>query len=361
MESKVLFPIQIDQPQRTLNLCFTLTTRCNLNCEYCFNRQALPSDMLPELAYQLYSAYAGIKTAPLSSVVSVILFGGEPTLNYPAVQEIFHAAADQGHKVLPRLVTNGVIDGAMLDQLIDDMYYFQVSYDGLFSARMGAATETIVKRTIQKVSEAGLPLFLRCTVHSGNVENMVEIIRDAKRFGADTVGFAPVALMGNAIRNAVSRPRLEDYVENFIKALELALVTGINVYSAEINYLSKKGRSAPAPTLVFLPDGSVSYSIKYCSVSSPGAQDLLVGSYDAEARRLIFDWDRLRERERIFAANQPGCCGDCSAFPLCRSLNLFDILSVRENPGHLDTYYCEITRMLLQRLEGFDLSGNIPF
>lgn len=361
MENEVLFPIRIDQPQCALNLCFTLTTRCNLNCKYCFNREALPSDMSPELAHQIYHAYANQKTTPQTSIVSVILFGGEPTLNYGAIQEISRAAEIHAHKILPRLVTNGVIDDGLLNQLIDDKYYFQISYDGVFNARMGVETERLVKRTIQKVSEAGLPLFLRGTIHSGNVEKMVDIIKDAKRFGADTVGFAPVALMGNAVKNAVSRPKLEEYVENFIKALEFALVEGINVYSAEINYLSKKGRISPAPTLVFLPDGSISYSIKFCSALSSGARDLIVGQYDPKAQSLAFDWERLQQRSRIFSVNQPRYCGGCSAFHDCRSLNLFDILSVVEDPGQLDSYYCDITRMVLKRLEGINLSGNIPF
>jgi hypothetical protein len=170
-----------------------------------------------------------------------------------------------------------------------------------------------------------------------------------------------VALMGNAIRNAVSRPALDDYVDNFISALQVALDLGVNVYSAEMNYVSKRGKPSPAPTLVFLPDGSISYSIKYCSVSSSGARDLIVGRYDPQAHSLDFSWDRLQQRAQIFSANQPSYCGDCSAFPDCRSLNLFDILSVRQDPGRLDTYYCDITRMVLKRLEGMNISGNIAF
>ncbi|MBN2469575.1 MAG: radical SAM protein [Anaerolineae bacterium] len=361
MEHKALFPIRIDQPQAALNLCFTLTTRCNLNCAYCFNREARPVDMDPGLAYRLYQAYAALKTAPQTAIISVILFGGEPTLNYPTIQAIFRAAGEHGHKVLPRLVTNGVIAEALLERLIDEMYYFQISYDGAFGARMGAETEAIVRRTVRKVGEAGLPLFLRSTIHAGNVDQMVEIVQDAKRFGADTVGFAPVAMMGNAKRNAVARPRPEVYVDNFIKALECALDAGINVYSAEINYLSKRGRSSPAPTLVFLPDGSLSYSIKFCSAESAGARELVVGGYDPGTQRLEFAWERLAERARIFSANQPKTCGGCSAFQDCRSLNLFDLLSASEDPGPLDSYYCDITRMALKRLEGMNLSGNMPY
>jgi MoaA/NifB/PqqE/SkfB family radical SAM enzyme len=361
LENKVLFPIQIDQPQSALNLCFTLTTRCNLNCAYCFNRETLPVDMSPALAYEIYTAYAALKVTPQTSIVSVILFGGEPTLNYSAIHEIFHAAEEQNHRVLPRLVTNGVIPEELLNRLIEDMYYFQISYDGGPGERMDVETGRIVRRTIARVSEAGLPLFLRSTIHAGNVASMVDIVRDSKRFGADTVGFAPVAMVGNARRNAISRPKPEDYVDNFIQALEAALDEGINVYSAEINYLSKRGRISPPPTLVFLPDGSISYSIKYCLSMSSGAQDLIVGRYDIETRSLTFFWNRIQQRSQIFSTNQKKYCLNCSAFPDCRSLNLFDLLSVMEDPGQLDSYYCDITRMVLQRLEGMDLSGNIPF
>jgi MoaA/NifB/PqqE/SkfB family radical SAM enzyme len=371
MAVETLFPIRIDRPQDALNLCFTLTTRCNLNCAYCFNREALAADMSPELAYRLYNAYARMKAAAqqpdapqaakAQSTVSVILFGGEPTLNHPAIQAITRAAQEQGHRVLPRLVTNGVIAEALLDRLIEEGYYFQVSYDRVSAARMGEEKEEIVLRTIQKVSHAGLPLFLRSTIHAGNVEQMAEIIRDAQRFGADAVGFAPLALMGSAVKNAVARPSAADYVDNYLRALDLALELGINVYSAEINYLSKRGRASPAPTLVFLPDGSISYSIKYCSVSAAGARDLLVGRYDPETEALVFDRERIEQRARIFAANQPGQCGACSALAHCRGLNLFDILSIRENPGKVDSYYCEITRELLKRLEGKDLKGNVAY
>lgn len=361
MENNPLFPIRIDQPQEAQNLCFTLTTRCNLNCDYCFNWETRPYDMRPELAYDLYTAYAGLRTTGQTAMVSVILFGGEPTLNYTAIQQISRAAAEQRHKMLPRLVTNGVIDDALLEKLLNDMYYFQISYDGDFSARMDGEKGQVVRRTIQRVSEAGLPLFLRSTIHSGNVGKMVAIVKEASRCGADTIGFAPVALMGNAARNAVSRPPLNEYVENFIKALETALELGVNVYSAEINYLGKQGRGSPAPTLVFLPDGSISYSIKFCSAASAGAQDLIIGNYDAVTRSLVFYWERINQRAAIFTANQSSYCGGCTALSLCRSLNLFDYLSVQQNPGKLDNYYCDITRALLKRLEAFDLSANMAF
>ena len=71
--------------------------------------------------------------------------------------------------------------------------------------------------------------------------------------------------------------------------------------------------------------------------------------------------DRFQQRTRIFSVNQPRYCRGCSALHDCRSLNLFDLLSVMEDPGQLDGYYCDITRTLLKRLEGMDLSGNIPF
>lgn len=102
-------------PARVKALCLFAADNCNLSCRYCFVEQGRP-----EPAAVLMSAAVGKAAVDFLLQASgprrrceIDFFGGEPLLNWPAVQEIAAYAREQsaarGKEIAFTLTTNGML------------------------------------------------------------------------------------------------------------------------------------------------------------------------------------------------------------------------------------------------------------
>ena len=361
-------PYIMDSPLSSATLCFIVTNNCNLNCSYCFNYLSEGrEDMTPETATGILKAYleSGEQRKRIPALRHIIFFGGEPTLNIEAIRSIMKYINSHHIDCVPRLVTNGVIDRLTLAELVEELFYFQVSFDGFGSQfrkdRKGRVNiNSRIRETLRCVAEAGLPIFLRATVHAGNVGDMTDIVRFAHAHGVNTVAFTPVALMGNAVVSEIQRPDMDSYVENYYRALDTALHLGVNFYSSEMFHYHRGG-SSRFPPLVWFPDGYLAFTIKYSSSRGEKAQKVIVGKYHVEQNRIIIDSEKIAGMAMNFINNRSRHCGDCPALALCKGNLNFDLFSTNPRVEAYDTYYCRITGDIVKRLEHYDLSTNNPY
>lgn len=102
-------------PARVKALCLFAADSCNLSCRYCFVEQGRPKPVTA-----LMSAAVGMAAVDFLLQASgsrrhceIDFFGGEPLLNWPAVQEIAAYAREQsaarGKEVAFTLTTNGML------------------------------------------------------------------------------------------------------------------------------------------------------------------------------------------------------------------------------------------------------------
>jgi sulfatase maturation enzyme AslB (radical SAM superfamily) len=361
-------PFRIYDPLGAPTLCYLVTSQCNIYCDYCFNyAHSTGQKMAAELAVSVFDLYVRYHRAAKTPVFCphLIFFGGEPTLNVPAILAVLEYANSNNIDCVPRVVTNGVMGDAVLERLIAERVYFQISYDG---------TEDVLRRTrltmanvnghivptIRKVVSSDLPVFLRATIHAGNVGSMADIVRFAVDEGVQTVAFAPLCMEGNAQRHQVGRPSIDDYERNYFKALDMALSAGIGFYSSELMYFQRGGKSE-WPPLVWLPDGHLAFTIKYGSSRMSGAESVIVGRYDVEAQALEIDTAKIESMMASFVRNQAQYCSGCAAFSACRGRRLFDLYATNPELAPFDQYYCEILRRLVNRLSSYDVSQNYVF
>lgn len=361
-------PYKIFAPMSSTSLCLIVTNECNLRCKYCFNYVRKNTErMSPGLAVSIVDLYIRFQRQLRKKhfCPQIIFFGGEPSLNDEAIFGVLEYLNRYRVDCVPRLVTNGVISDRLLSKFIEEKFYFQISFDGIHSYcrvdKSGACVNPIVVRTIEKVSEARLPIFLRATIHSENVTQMREIVKFAAAHNIDVVAFKTVDTEGNeSTRNGIGRPTIEEYIENYFSALELALSLGVNFYSSEVNEYQRKTKSYPPP-LVWFPDGHLAFTIKYASVLEHAADKVIVGKYSIEKEQIEFDCDKMETMAGNFLHNQRTHCLHCIAFDYCKGRRCFDIFAAVDNLEEYDAYSCDVTRQIIQGLNHHNLQYNQPF
>jgi radical SAM protein with 4Fe4S-binding SPASM domain len=354
-------PYRVDRPMATSTVCLIVTNRCNIWCDYCFNYirdSKHHEDMSPETAVGVIDQlrYYHSQSTNKPFIPHIIFFGGEPTLNMKVIDNVMEYIDAHHIDCIPRLVTNGIMSDSLLDKLIDEMFYFQISYDGeeanlrRYKNDISSPSARVIQ-TLHRVARANLPIFIRATVHAGNVHRMKDVVTFAAEHGATAVAFAPLALMGNALHTATLRPGIADYVENYFAALELALSLGIHFYSCEMDEFVRGGRPY-APPLVILPDGQIAFSIKFASSKVDRAPAFMVGHYQRRSEQHMIEFfdQKIRHLIQNFAVNQEKFCLNCSAFNYCRGRRMYDLFSANPAQDDYDSYYCTISRHILERL-----------
>jgi sulfatase maturation enzyme AslB (radical SAM superfamily) len=361
-------PYKMFDPMSSKSLCLIVTNACNLKCQYCFNYVIRNNErMSAELAVSIvdfYACYQG-HTHRGHFCPQIIFFGGEPTLNPEAIFKVMDYMNQHHLDCVPRLVTNGIMPDRLLERFIEEKFYFQISFDGLQSQfrtdKSGTCVNSRIIQTVEAVTNAHLPIFLRATIHSENVDEMVDIVRFAIAHKINAVAFKPVVLeREDNLQNGVKRPRIEDYIGNYFSALELALRSGVNFYSAEIGEYQRKAKSHPPP-LVWFPDGHLAFTIKYASAREHNATTVIIGRYSEENKQVEFDVEKIEKMTQNFIHNQELHCMHCLAFQYCKGQRCFDLFAANDSLKNYDTYSCDITRKIVERLDNYALGENQPY
>jgi len=88
-----------DRIFRPITLQFSLTDRCNLNCDFCANQNRTQQEFASGEVYDLLKVFSQM------GAISVEFTGGEPTL-HPAIEWIIESAANMGYAI--GIKTNGI-------------------------------------------------------------------------------------------------------------------------------------------------------------------------------------------------------------------------------------------------------------
>lgn len=120
-----------------------ITQRCNLNCSYCYERFKSHRSMDFSTAKRCLEEELRCVESEKQrfSWLLVELFGGEPLLNFPLIQEVVAWARESVHSVplMFMIITNGTL---LTDSVREwfrnnkDMIVLTVSYDGSFQSQM---------------------------------------------------------------------------------------------------------------------------------------------------------------------------------------------------------------------------------
>lgn len=163
-----------------------LTSRCNFACEYCYeHRNSLTADNIFDLDKKQARAnirdiMARNKNPEEQNII--VLFGGEPTLNWDVCKDAVRYAYSLNTNVFFCLSTNGwkfkqdqfCLDFIKLSHDVNHQIGLDLSFDGVGNFRRkllnGKDTTEGMYEVLRNVHKYGIRFNLRYTVHAGNVD-----------------------------------------------------------------------------------------------------------------------------------------------------------------------------------------------
>ncbi|MCP4350129.1 MAG: radical SAM protein [Desulfobacterales bacterium] len=339
-----------------------LTTRCNLNCIYCYAMDGTKKHINMNFSI----AKMGIDLACCNALESKknnfnVNFhgGGEPTTNWKIFTESLSyartIAQKNGLKVYSNAASNGVYSNEQCQWIINNLQGVNLSMDGLPEIhdfhrplKNGDSSSQIVLKTIEAFEKAQFPYNIRSTVTSYSVKSLSKGIEWLlNRFRPKRIMVEPVYNLGRG-QNKAFHVEPEQFIEAFREAGKIADEFDVPLlYSAaRIDVLTNRFCGACGDSFCLTPSGKISSCYEIFEDDVEFSSEFVFGNCDINSDSLMFDHKKLqnlrnRKVEDIQWCKECfckwHCAGDC--------LNLVRHAMVKnEFMGHPR---CEITQALI--------------
>lgn len=231
--NKINADIKKENNANNIQVSFNLTSRCNLNCDYCAARKDLKNlnykDMQPEIILKSYDKIR--KMHPKSTLDLTAMGQGEPLLNWQGVLTIDDIGRkDKNTRLFA--ITNGtplVRDRAV--ELAQRGWNLAISYDGILNEleRKGARHEDIEK-TIEEVMKASPDSLdktvIKMTITPLSLSVLKQSLVRLQNIGVKYVMFGPVSPLGKYEnkRGLIEDPKkMNSLLEHVLFAEEIGL------------------------------------------------------------------------------------------------------------------------------------------
>ena len=208
---EVIQPLPTPVGHRLVKLVLTVAQACNLRCTYCYAEGGPYGSsnlmMTPEVAVSavnsIFERYAG--------VALVQFFGGEPTLNLPAmkaavaqVRQCLSASPSLGPTEFG-IVTNGTrLSDELLKFYKDNRMQIVVSHDGpalVHDAQRptvsGEPSCEAINENLRRLRDEQVPFDIQCTYTARHIEagiNVVNLLEYFETLGARRISIVPAAV-----------------------------------------------------------------------------------------------------------------------------------------------------------------------
>lgn len=218
---KYLYDCKAFETQKIQFVVIT-TYKCNLACPYCYEGkgEVYSQKMDHEMAEKIMKAMKNRILHLQSKFITLILFGGEPLLNFDVgikiVKEMGVWCKKHDRVLRTFMVTNGTlltkeichllrdhIDGVQLT--VDGP---QVYHDTTRIYKNGKGTYTDVIRALKTALECGIDVSLRVQISKENCHSMDQLFQDLKPFlesGKVTLNIAPLSRYSGICSNFSSQ------------------------------------------------------------------------------------------------------------------------------------------------------------
>lgn len=315
-------PLEPCPSPTTADIGLILTTECNLRCRYCYvTRKTGLRTMTPEFAIRVIRG----KVIPGVQKISVLFFGGEPTLNMPAIKSVVEYIKRLGLEYRFIINTNGTACDRDLDFMISNGFIFSVSSDGppettdlMRPALDRRGSGRRVERTIRRVIDSRLLLQVRATITKENVTSLPDGIDYWSDLGVEFAHVEPASRSYGSEADTL-RPDPMEYISSVQQAVDEAQRRGIWVISSPyMNLLTPStyfcGTVAGEREL-YTPDGAISACYRVQD-SNPSLSSFLIGRYQACNDTFSRDETRIGQLRSIIPRPQ-GPCATCHARYIC--------------------------------------------
>ncbi len=369
-----------DAPSMTRLVIF-LTSKCNLQCAYCYARGGDSGKTIRKDVWQIamdhfFSTLAwgeAWRFARRHGVNLTIHGGGEPTVEFATLKEIVaefrERARGAGLRTTVTLGTNGTYAEAVHQWIVENDIQVTFSLDGPRDIhnlqrpfRSGAPSYDLVVRNLAALVKAGRYVSIRATITREALATMEETVELARQLGLAAVRFEPVTLTGRGSSGTVSRPDVEQFTEKFLKCFLLGLRYDINVGYSGIHCFERCRQrfcSACGHNFGVTPDGDISTCYEVLDATDPAASMFFIGRVDVAERRVVLDEQRIEALKRRVASNMKACEGCLLRYQCAGDCPIKSFRYSTRDLYHPDPYRCEIANRINKTLIAWVADGVI--
>lgn len=315
-------------------ISYLLTTRCNLDCRYCYTNKTDYDHQTLDLDF----ARAGTRDYFETRESRHIRFfgAGEPTYEFGLVRDIYDYAREVGgNGVTAEIQTNGVFSRRTADWMCENLDIIWVSCDGTpdiqnyYRPTLGQApsSDALEKNVRYLVSQGNGMTGMKMTVSSKVVGRQKECLQYFYDLGVRKVWADPIfPAIGQT--TALDDIDYDDYTKDFLEAVEFARSKGMHygsLLTCNFDSESEINCRACLPSPHLTTDGYISA----CDMAMFGNNDdhmsvFIYGKWDAERKTISYDQEKIDILRSRTIHNMPGC-GDCNARKNCAGFCLGEV------------------------------------
>jgi uncharacterized protein len=335
-----------------------LTETCNLACGYCYAKASSTKHVPMGKDVAKAAVDVALKNAlnrPNRTAEFRFLGGGEPTLEWELIvwisNYIRYKADEMEVKYWIRLITNGVLlTDERVGWITKNIQFVTLSFDILPELQMnrpfpnGKSSHKTLLRTIEKLGRFGVKFHLRTTISSDASSRLVEMVEYVKNNTcATTIRFEPMAEIGRANDNELSKPKQQQFVDAFKAAYKLGKEYGIDVTCKMFTNIERRSTRFCNIEFAVTSEGNVAGCHRYSRKNVDGFDMFHVGRF--ENNKFSFDINKINQLRHI-DTDSFSDCKSCFARWSCAS----GCLSARLTSEGVSSSgpLCHLTRELLK-------------
>ena len=284
-------------------ISFFLTTRCNLNCIYCYTNKSTFEHQ--DQTLNLDFAKAGIDDYYETNYKRHIRFfgAGEPTEEFDLMKKIYYYAKDKDYRTTAEIQTNGCFSEEVAKWLAWNVDIIWISSDGtpdiqdyyrpmLSNSKSSEILERNIRYIVNQKCESGV-VGIRSTITDSNYEKQIEMIKYFSKMGIKNFWVDPVfPSIGEIESHNRWKFDMGKFIEKFIEAVRYAYSHGMTYGSILTCNFDEPGEVAcrallPVPHLT--TDGYISACDMALFGNDNNHMDVFIyGKWDEEKKKIIY-------------------------------------------------------------------------
>lgn len=341
-------------------ISFYLTTKCNLDCIYCYTHKNSDGHAHQTLDYEF--AKAGIDDYYQTGLAHHVRFfgAGEPTLELSLMQKILTYAKEKDSNTTSELQTNGCFNRDTVQWVAENIDVVWVSSDGVPLIQdyyrplvSGGRSSSVLERNIKYLSENSRGMVgIRATITNTNVYRQIDMIKYFSKFGIINFWVDPI-FPGIDDVAAYEDLDIKIFTQEFLRAVKYAHQYGMTYGSILTCNFDEPGEYAcraclPVPHLT--TDGYVSACDMALFGNDTNHMNVFIyGKWNAEERKIEYFQDKIKFLQSRKLSNMPRC-QKCDAGEFCRGYCLGEVMNETKDLFGCKSGICESIRKLWHEL-----------
>lgn len=321
-----------------------VTTKCNLNCDYCFTNKNQNEHKDQTISYDFVKK--GIDDYFLQNYMRHVRFfgAGEPTVEFELLKKIHEYAVERGGKgVTFEIQTNGAFSDRVAIWLKNNIDIIWISCDGtpeiqdmhrpFWNHNVGRKSSEVIEKNIRILHGADSKSFvgMRATITEENIHKQIEMIEYFYSLGIRDIWVDPIfPSVGATASVEKNNFNTMVFAEEFLKATKYAHKKGVfygSILTCNFNDVVNKHCRACLPVPHLTTDGYVSA----CDMALFGKDNnhmspLIYGKWDNKTNTIFYDENKINNIRTRTTENMQHC-EMCPAKEHCGGYCLGEVLN----------------------------------